>query len=265
MKKLIALVLIVFLTACGRQDDVLRVGMDLQYPPFETVDKSNNPEGISVDIAMALGEYLGREVEVVNTDFSAIIPELENGSLDIAIASMSITEEREKRVDFSNPYVFFKIIGLVNKNYAEANGITADTPMEDIMNNTDTKFVGLASQISTSIPQSYGFDVVEATEKASAILSVTQGTADVFLMSGEVVAQAHAANPDTTMILWSPVQTSNIGMAVQEGNSELLEQVNAFIATMSEPGGLHEQLTDDWDAIIRESLINYGIEFYLNE
>jgi polar amino acid transport system substrate-binding protein len=264
MKKLIALVLVLFLTACGGQD-TLRVGMDLQYPPFETVDKDNNPEGISVDIAEALGEFLGREVEVVNTDFSAIIPALESGEIDIAIASMSITEEREKRVDFSNPYVFFKIIGLVNKDYAEANGITADTPMAQIMDNNDTRFVGLASQISTSIPQSYGFEVVEATEKASAILSVTQGTADVFLMSGEVVAQAHAANPDTTMIVWSPVQTSNIGMAVQEGNSELLEQVNEFIATMSEPGGVNDQLAEKWDSVIRESLINYGIEFYLNE
>lgn len=264
MKKLLVLVFILFLTACG-QKDVLRVGMDLQYPPFETVDTENNPEGISVDIAMALGEYLGREVEVVNTDFAAIIPALESGEIDIAIASMSITEEREKRVDFSNPYVFFKIIGLVNKDYAEANNITADTPMAQIMDNNETRFVGLASQISTSIPQSFGFDVLEATEKASAILSVTQGTSDVFLMSGEVVAQAHAANPDTTMIVWSPVQTSNIGMAVQEGNSELLEQVNEFIATMSEPGGVNDQLAEKWDDTIRESLINFGIEFYLNE
>jgi polar amino acid transport system substrate-binding protein len=264
MKKLLALVFILFLTACG-QEDTLRVGMDLQYPPFETVDKDNNPEGISVDIANALGEYLGREVEVVNTDFAAIIPALESGEIDIAIASMSITEERETRVDFSNPYVFFKIIGLVNKDYAEANNITADTPMDQIMDNNETRFVGLASQISTSIPQSYGFDVLEATEKASAILSVTQGTSDVFLMSGEVVAQAHAANPDTTMIVWSPVSTSNIGMAVQEGNSELLEQVNEFIATMSDPGGVNEQLGEKWDDIIRESLINFGIEFYLNE
>lgn len=264
MKKLLVLVFILFLTACG-QEDVLRVGMDLQYPPFETVDAENNPEGISVDIAMALGEYLGREVEIVNTDFAAIIPALESGEIDIAIASMSITEEREKRVDFSNPYVYFKIIGLVNKDYAEANNITADTPMAQIMDNKDTRFVGLASQISTSIPQSYGFDVLEATEKASAILSVTQGTSDVFLMSGEVVAQANAANPDTTMIVWSPVSTSKIGMAVQEGNSELLEKVNEFIAMMSDPGGVHDQLAEKWDDTIRESLINFGIEFYLNE
>lgn len=54
-------------------------------------------------------------------------------------------------------------------------------------------------------------------------------------------------------------------MAVQEGNSELLEQVNEFIATMSEPGGVNDQLAEKWDATIRESLINYGIEFYLNE
>lgn len=264
MKKLLALVLVVFLTACGPKE-ALRVGMDLQYPPFETVDTENNPEGISVDIANALGEFLGRDVEVVNTDFAAIIPALESGEIDIAIASMSITEQREERVDFSNPYVFFKIIGLVNNDYAEENDITADTPMDQILDNNATRFVGLASQISTTIPQSYGFDVLEATEKASAILNVVQGTSDVFLMSGEVVAQANAANPDTTMIIWDPVSSSKIGMAVQEGNSELLELVNEFIASMSEEGGVNDQLGEKWDATIRASLINYGIEFYLNE
>ena len=57
--------------------------MDLKYPPFETVDLSNNPEGISVDIAYALGEYLGREVEIVNTDFGSIIPAIQSGEIDI--------------------------------------------------------------------------------------------------------------------------------------------------------------------------------------
>jgi len=264
MKKIVIVLFVLFLTACAKED-TLRVGMDLQYPPFETVDAENTPEGISVDIANALGEFLGREVKIVNTSFSAIIPSLESGEIDIAIASMSITEQREERVDFSNPYVFFKIIGLVNQEFATANNINSDTPMDKIMENADTKFVGLASQISTSIPEGYGFDVLEATEKASAILSITQGTSDIFLMSGEVVAQANKANPDTTMIVWSPVSISSIGMAVQEGNSELLVKVNEFIASMSEPGGFNEQLQNDWDAIIRESLVNFGIEFYLNE
>ena len=50
-------IFIILLSSCKPNDNVLRVGMDLKYPPFETVDLSNNPEGISVDIAYALGEF----------------------------------------------------------------------------------------------------------------------------------------------------------------------------------------------------------------
>ncbi|XMB86695.1 transporter substrate-binding domain-containing protein [Mycoplasmatota bacterium WC44] len=270
MKKIIILcltfILVFSLSACGQKEDVLRVGMDLQYPPFETVDEMNNPMGISVDIAKELGEFMGVDVEIVNTDFGSIIPALESGDIDIAIASMSINEEREKKVDFTNPYVFFKIIGLLNVDYAEANGIDANTPMSEILKNKDTRFVGLASQVSASIPQSLGFDVLEATEKASAILEVSQGTADVFLMSGSVVAQAHKSQPNTTMIVWSPIQSSPIGMAVAEGNTQLLEKANEFILKMNDEGGVNDMLTEKWDEVIRESLAGlHGFEFYLNE
>ncbi|MBI9009986.1 MAG: transporter substrate-binding domain-containing protein [Tenericutes bacterium] len=72
-----------FLNACGgAETDVLKVGMDLRYPPFESTDSESNPEGISVDIAYALGEYLGREVEIVNLDFSTIILSLNSGVID---------------------------------------------------------------------------------------------------------------------------------------------------------------------------------------
>ena len=103
------------------QNQVIRVGMDLRYPPFEMVDFDNNHMGISVDIANEFGEYIGAEVEIVNTNFSALIPALNSGSIDIIIASMSITEEREQSVDFTDPYFYFKIISLVNKDFANAN------------------------------------------------------------------------------------------------------------------------------------------------
>ena len=62
MKKLLALVLTLFIAACTPAEEPLRVAMDLRYPPFETVDNGNNPEVISVDTARAFGEFLGRLV-----------------------------------------------------------------------------------------------------------------------------------------------------------------------------------------------------------
>ncbi len=266
MKKLLALVLTMFIAACTPAEEPLRVAMDLRYPPFETVDTANNPEGISVDTARAFGEFLGREVEIVNTEFGSIIPSLQSGEVDIAIASMSITEARAQIVDFSNPYFYFKIITLVNSEWAAANGITEDSTVEDLLAIEDARFVGIASQVSASIPQSYGKEVREATDLGTAVEQVAQGTSDVLLMSANPVIDGFKANPDTTLVVWDSWVSSPIGMAVQKGNTELIEQANEFIASFNSPGGLYEELAATWDEILLERLLNrYGIDFYINE
>ena len=269
MKKLLLLAMTLFtvglLSACGNADDVLRVGMDLQYPPFETVTADSEPEGISVDIARAFGEYLGREVEIVNTDFGSIIPALNSGEIDIAIASMSITEEREQSVDFTDPYFYFKIISLLNADFASENSLTEDSTIEDVLALEGVSYVGLASQVSTTIPQSYGKTVTEATDLGTAIESVAQGSADILLMSANPVVNGYNANPDDTIVLWDAFVSSPIGMAVAEGNSELLAEANAFIDTFNDEGGLYDKLADKWDATLLETLGRYGLEFYINE
>jgi polar amino acid transport system substrate-binding protein len=269
MKKLfltlMAMIAIVLLAACGRDESVLRVGMDLRYPPFETVSTSNDPEGISVEIALAFGEFLGREVEIVNTEFSALIPALQAGEIDIVIASMSITEARKTSVDFSDPYFYFKIITLVNQGFATANGLTVDSSVEDILAISSARYVGIASQVSASIPQSYGKTVTEATDLGTAVESVAQGTSDVLLMSANPVVDGFKANPTTTMVIWDPFVSSPIGMAVKKGNTELLEQANAFIATFNETNGLYAVLAQRWDAVLLERLGRYGLSFYINE
>jgi len=270
MKKLLTLILSLFvvltITACSNDDDVLRVGMDLSYPPFETtVEGTQTPEGISVDIANGLGEYLGREVEIVNMNFKTLIPALEADTIDIVIASMSINEEREQAVDFTDPYFYFKIISLVNYDFAVANNIDEDSTKEDLLAIEDAKFVGLVSQVSTSIPESYGKDVVEAADLGTAVEFVAQGQSDILLMSANPVVDGYNANIEDTIVVWDSFVSSPIGMAVKEGNEELLEQANAFIDTFNEPGGMYDQLAETWDAILLEELGRYGLEFYINQ
>ena len=88
MKKAIVLTLLaylLFLSGCApvsnQQEPVLKVGMDLRYPPFETVDSQGSPMGISVDIAKELGDYLNREVEIVDLPFGSLITSLQTGEI----------------------------------------------------------------------------------------------------------------------------------------------------------------------------------------
>ena len=225
-----------------------------------------SPSGISVDVAQGLADRLGLELEVVNMDFSTLIPSLETGAIDIAIASMSITEERELKVDFSKPYFYFKIIGLLNKDYAIENNLGEDAAADDLWAIEDTKFIGLAGQISTSIPLAHGFTVQEAIDKASAITEVSQGRSDVLIMSPEVIVNANTAYPDTTQVFWSALDVSPIGMAVAEGNAELLAEANAYIDTLDEEGGVYDTLREKYQPYL-DGLYGGGVtmDIYIYE
>ena len=256
------------LASCGTPiEDPIRVGMDLRYPPFETVTNENEPEGISVDIANGFGEFLGRPTEIVNTGFSGLIPSLQSGEIDIVIASMSITSARELVVDFTDAYFYFKIITLVNQNYATANNLTEDTTLAELLLLNDARYAGIASQVSATIPTQNGKTVTEYIDLPTAIEAVAseQNSADILLMSASPVVNANKANPDTTMIVWAPWIASPIGMAVNEGNSELLASANAFIDTFNDEDGMYDQLRANWDAIILEQLVRYGMDFYILE
>ena len=270
MKKLSLFVFLLtslfILSACGLSSDrPLRVGMDLRYPPFETVTTMNDPEGISVDVAKAFGDFIGRDVEIVNTNFASLIPALNAGDIDIIIASMSITEERKQSVDFTNPYFYFKIISLLNKSFATTHGLTEDSTVEQLLAVTGAKYIGIASQVSATIPASYGKDVIEATDLSTAVASVAQGTADILLMSANPVVDGYKANQSTTMVVWDAFVSSPIGMAVKKGNTELLADANRFIETFNDEGGLYAILSEKWDAVLLEKLGRYGLEFYINE
>lgn len=150
MKKIIlSLILLVFsfeLISCtNNKEEILKVGMDLHYSPFESRDNKNSTEGISVNIALAFGKFLDQKVEIVAMDFGNLIISLQNGTIDVVIGSMSITEEPKQSVDFSDPYFFFKIISLINKKFALENNLTEDPTVEELLKIEDAKYIGLAS------------------------------------------------------------------------------------------------------------------------
>lgn len=109
MKKLLVLILLfVFFAAAGSAmaEDwkKVRIGVEGAYPPFSYVEPSGELAGFDIDIAKALGKAMGAEITLVAQDWDGIIPALLAKKYDAIIASMSITEERKKKVAFSNKY-----------------------------------------------------------------------------------------------------------------------------------------------------------------
>ena len=110
MKKIVSVLLVAMLMAsvlvgCGNgsNNDVLRVGTNAEFPPFEYVGDDGQPDGFDIALIKAIGEKMGCEVVVENMEFASLVGAI-GTKIDVSIAAMTIDEERLQSVDFSDSY-----------------------------------------------------------------------------------------------------------------------------------------------------------------
>jgi polar amino acid transport system substrate-binding protein len=214
-------------------EDPLIVAMELQFPPFEMTDSQGNPTGISVDMAYAFGEFIGRDVEIRNTSWVGLIPSLQSGEADIVISSMTITEEREEVVDFSIPYVQAGLTLLINQESPVRN--FSDLNAEGIVVAVKSGTIGaILAQEELPLAEIRSFEEVSAC-----VLEVAQGKADAFIYDALTVFESNKNHPDTTRVNIEsiPGTFGYWGAAVKQGNSELKAQMDAFIREYRAEGG----------------------------
>lgn len=266
MKKWIAVLLVVVMvlslfTACGNsggEDEVLVVAMELAYPPFETKDEAGNPSGISVDFAYAFGEYLGREVKIENISWDGLIPSLQTGKADMVISSMTITEEREKSVDFSDPYANAMLAILAYKD----SGITS---VEDL-NQAGMKIAVKTGSTGYSYAQKNltNAEIISLPDESACVTEVSQGKADAFIYDQLTIYRNWQQNIDTTSAVFIPFQDVDFwGAAVQEGNTELRDQLNAFIKKYTEEGGF-DALSEKYLAEEKVAFEELGFQWFFD-
>lgn len=109
-------------------DGVLTVGTNAEFPPFEYVDDNGEPDGFDIALIKAIGEKLGVEVEVENMEFASLVSSI-GSKIDVAIAGMTVTDERKESVDFSNSYyeAVQYVILPADSDIATADDLTGKT------------------------------------------------------------------------------------------------------------------------------------------
>lgn len=245
--------------------EVLRVGMDLKFPPFSYIGDDGKPVGLEPLISEAFAEYLDVDVEIVNTDFSMLLPALDTGDVDILIADMSRTDERVEKADFSNPYRYSHTLALVNKEFAEENNVSDSMTEEEFFALDDANFVGLSGTKGVYYPQSHGVDVTEVTEIGTGLLEISNGMSDILIASDEVFG-FNSADSENTIVYTGIKDVVGSCFVVKKGNSELLEKSNEFIETMYTDGGFYDNIKDEYDVIVGEFLQNseLGLDYIIN-
>ncbi len=262
------------LTACASTDEAdgssaagsaaqeatatLTVAMELAYPPFETKDDDGNPAGLSVDLMYDFGEAYGYDVVIENTAWDGLIASLQSGKADCVISSMTITEERQEEVDFSDPYAVAQLAILANS----ASGIESIDDLNQADKTVAVKTGSTGDVYATA-------NLTEATimrlsDESACVTEVVQGSADGFLYDQLTIYRNQAANPDTTTAVYIPFQDAEYwGIAVAKGNTELLDQLNEFIADCKENGEF-DRLTETYLADEKEAFDELGFRWFFD-
>ena len=139
-------------TSCAKKKEtILRIGTNAEYPPFE-YKKDNQFAGVDIDIAKAIADSLKMKYEITDMQFDALIPSLTSSKVDLAMAAMTITDERKQQVDFSIPYytanqviivkndsklVVNKLDDLVKYKIGAQNGTTGQIFVDSLLVNTN--------------------------------------------------------------------------------------------------------------------------------
>lgn len=212
------------------------VATDTTFAPFEFENENGEMVGIDLDILKAIAEDQGFEYELQVLGFSAAVTALEAGQCDAVIAGMSITEERQKKYDFSEPY-FDSGVGMA---------VLSDS---DIASYEDLNGKSVAAKVGTegctfaeSIAEEYGFTVTQFEESSSMYQDVLSGNSVACFEDYPVMGYEISRGMDLKMPLEMEVGNS-YGFATLKGKQpELVEMFNTGLANLKESGKYDEIL-----------------------
>ena len=241
MKKLsallLAVILVLSLAACAstaKNDEPapdaseaakLTMATEATFPPYEYYD-GDAIVGIDVEVAQAIADKLGMELEVTDIAFDSIIPGIQTGKYDMGMAGMTVTDERKEQVNFSDSYATGVQVVIVK----EGSDVTLDNLGEKMIGTQR----GTTGYIYTS--DDYGDDHVTAYDNgASAVQALINGQVDCVVIDSAPAEAFVAANAGLT-ILDTEYVTENYAIGVNKDNTALLDAINQVLAELIADG-----------------------------
>ena len=237
MKKIIALVLVLvmtaaFLTACGSSGvslaDIQKAGKLViatspDFPPFENLE-NGEVVGIEIDIMNLICEQMGVELSIEQMDFESVIPGIQAGKFDAGVSGITVTEDRKKNVDFSDPYFLA----------SQAIVVTADSAITCKADLTGKKISVQTGTTAEEYCMDEGYEVLAFTANNDAASALTSGKVDAWVVDNEV-AVALAAEQGL-VVLGEAMTSEPYAFAFPKGSDTLVAEFNKILSQMISEG-----------------------------
>ena len=209
---------------------VLTVGMEGTYAPYTYHDENGTLTGFEVDMANAIGEKMGYDVEFVETEWDSITAALDAGNFDAVMNQVTITDERKEKYDFSTPYIYTRPVLIV------AADNTDITSFEDV--NGKKAAEGLTSNFN----EIYGAEIVGQDKFALAMECVLSGEADCAINDELTYAywKQQKGGDESTKIVAESDDVNASAVMLKKGNDELVEKINTAIDALIADGTVKE-------------------------
>jgi ABC-type amino acid transport substrate-binding protein len=222
-------------TSAGGGSEPLSVGSDIPYPPFEQ-GKPGNYTGFDIELMEAIGEKIGRKAEFQDTSFETIFRDVAQGKFEAVVSAATITEEREKAVDFSNPYYLSEQAVLVKEG-------------SDIQSFEDLEGETVAAQQGTTglelAKEKAGADEIRPyPEGPDAVNALKAGTVEAVVIDAPVAQNAVEKSGGVEIAEKVPTE-EEYGIAVAQGETELLDEINQGLEEVLDDG-TYKKIYEKW-------------------
>ena len=235
MKKILAIALICMLSLTGMaMAETLKMGTNASFPPYEFYDdETGEIVGIDAEVAAAICEKLGYELEIVDMDFDAIIPAVTTGKIDFGMAGMTVTEERMQSVDFTTSYATGIQVVIVKE---DSEIVSVDDLFAEGANHKIGVQQGTTGDLYCSWDiEDEGLGSVERYKNGTdAVLALTSGKVDCVVIDNEPAKNYIAAN-EGLKILDTEYAVEDYAIALAK-DSELTEKINAALEELIADG-----------------------------